>query len=276
MAEDYPKLLESSSLFSSCGKEDLDEILGFTDKVDVQEGSQIFAQGDKADCLYIVEKGEVLIRRSSDDGTSVDIARYLPGDFFGELDMFTQGVRNASAYGAAETALIVFPGKGQSFHGLTNLSYRARARLVQSFLVQVSARIRRTNILVKENSPVMQELKRQVYVDKLTGLFNKTCFDEELEKSLTSCDSLGLLMYKPDNFKTINDTYGHEAGDLILRFIADKLKEWLPDEKGLFRYMGNENALILPRASREELAETAGKMGDFLRNLDLAEILRGR
>ncbi len=273
MADDLRTLVQETSLFSSCGEEELDEILQFCGRLNIRKGEPVFVTGQKAFCLYIVEKGEILIRRSNDEGQDVDIARLLPGDFFGELDMFTQEERNASAYAVADTFLIAFPGQGRDFYNMEGLSFRTRARLFLSFLVQVSARIRSTNALVKENSPVMQELKRQVYVDKLTGLFNKTCFEEELKTSLASCDTLGLLMYKPDNFKTINDSYGHEAGDLILRFIADKLKEWVPEQEQLFRYMGNENALILPNASREELAGMAEKMSAFLRNLNLSEVL---
>ncbi len=267
------QLLKASSLFSSCAAEDLDEILALSGLREVENGEPVFLEGDSSGCLYMVQNGEIVIRRGNDEGHEVDIARFLKGDFFGELDMFTGEDRNASAYAVRRASLLVFPREGLDFDTLTELSPRTRARLLHSFLVQISARIRNTNELVKENSPVMQELKKQVYVDKLTGLFNRTCFEEELEKIAASHQSVGLIMYKPDNFKTINDTCGHEAGDKVLRLVAARLAEWVPDRNLLFRYMGNENVLIVPNSDKNSLRKLAEDMGKFLRNLSLAQVL---
>ncbi len=266
------QLLKKSSLFSSCSAEDLDEILALSGRVEFRKDECIFSAGDASESLYVVEDGEVLIRRRDDEGRQVDIARFLPGDFFGELDMITGESRNASAYSAVDSTLLVFPGEGRTYDNLPQLPSLTRARLLHSFLVQISARIRSTNDLVKENSPVVQELKRQVYVDKLTGLSNRTCFDEQLAGQLASGTKTGLIMFKPDNFKTINDTFGHEAGDKVLRLTAERLSEWVPDRSMLFRYMGNENALIFSNSSREQLSDMSRQIGLFLLGMDLSSV----
>ena len=187
--------------------------------------------------------------------------------------MFTGARRNASAVAVGDVSLLAFPGGDRDFRSLPELQPKTSARLTHSFLVQISARIRGVNRLVKENSPVVQDLKKQVYVDKLTGLNNRTCFEETLEKSIRSSDTLGLLFYKPDNFKLINDNHGHDAGDRVLRLIADRLRDFVPDRDMLFRYMGNENAVILPGGNRDNLLNLAVRMGDFLRALDLRPVL---
>ncbi len=268
-------LLRNASLFSTCCHEDLEEIASFSSFNSFDDGDAVFTAGDPSERLYIVHAGEIVIRKDDDEGHAVDIARFLPGDFFGELDMFVGSPRNASAIASGKASLLSFPGDGKTFQSLPEMSPASSARLLHSFLVQVSSRTRGVNSLVKENSPVVQELKRQVYVDKLTGLNNRTLFDEVLEKSTNGNDHVGLLLYKPDNFKAINDRHGHDAGDKVLRFIADQLRDFVQDSDMLFRYMGNENAVILPGGNREDLSALAESMGDLLRNLDLGNALKG-
>ena len=276
MSSNPDLLLKSTALFSTCTDEDLAVIASRSEFLDIPDGETVFTGGDKSERLYIVDSGEIVIRKDNNDGRPVDIARFLAGDYFGELDMFTGESRNAAAYASGDVSLLVFPDGETSFGEILESYPQMSARLLHAFLVQISARIRGVNVLVKENSPLVQELKRQVYVDKLTGLNNKTCFDETFDRILSGDNkTTGLLMFKPDNFKTINDSYGHEAGDKVLRQIADGLCELVPDRDMLFRYMGNENAVILPGAGREEVCRQAEIIGDYLRSIDLAPILDG-
>jgi len=270
------QLLKSTVLFSSCFDEDLAVIASHSGFLDLSDGKPVFSEGDNSDQLFVVKSGEIVISRKDDEGRSLVIARFLPGDTFGELDMFTGEMRNAAAHASGESSLLVFPDGDNSFAEILCDHPRVSARLLHIFLVQVSARIRGVNTLVKENSPLVQELKRQVYVDKLTGLNNKTFFEETLERIIAEEPdprSVGLLMYKPDNFKVINDRYGHEIGDRVLRFIADGLCELVDNRDMLFRYMGNENALIISGAGRKELIRQSDIIGEFLRGMNFKEIL---
>ena len=268
-------LLKTAELFSSCGNDDLEAIASYGGYSFWDDGEMVFAAGDPSDRLYIVHAGEIVIRKNDDEGHPVDIARFLPGDCFGELDMFTRAPRNASAFADGRVSLFTFPGDERGFWDLKDIDPGVSARLLHSFMVRISARTRGVNALVKENSPLVQDLKKQVYMDKLTGLNNRTCFDEVLEKIVSAQERVGLLMYKPDNFKAINDRHGHDAGDKVLRLVADRLREFVPDSDMLFRYMGNENAVILPGAGRNELSGLAGRVGSLLRTLDLGVALNG-
>ena len=105
---------------------------------------------------------------------------------------------------------------------------------------------RKANILVKDNSAVMQELKRQVYGDKLTGLYNKTYLEETLPGlTVNTSQPVTLMLMKPDNFKMINDTFGHEAGDNTLKIMAAALNAFMEGRGTVLRYMGNELGIIL-------------------------------
>ena len=169
-----------------------------------------------------------------------------------------------------------FPGGGRRLKDVIDAHPSVTARLYRAFLIGISARIRGANSLVKENSPLVQELRRQVYEDKLTGLNNRTRFQEVLSQQLQQCTAespVGLLMFKPDNFKTFNDSFGHEIGDRLLKHMARVLKGLELDKERVFRYTGNENAVIFSNTSEEELLQWSQTIGDTMRSLDFSGII---
>ena len=94
-------------------------------------------------------------------------------------------------------------------------------------------------------------LEEQAQRDPLTGLHNRRFLDQALEQELQACNAngrpLALVLIDIDHFKRINDTYGHPAGDEMIRRLADMLRERVRDE-GLIacRYGGEEFLLMLP------------------------------
>ena len=75
-----------------------------------------------------------------------------------------------------------------------------------------------------ENADLHDTVKRQAVTDELTGLFNHRRFQEvianEVERTKRGGPGMGLIMLDIDNFKRVNDTYGHMQGDLVLREVA--------------------------------------------------------
>ncbi len=90
--------------------------------------------------------------------------------------------------------------------------------------------------------------------DRLTNLYNRGSMDEELirEMSLAKRHSqdLSILFFDLDDFKKINDTYGHQAGDLVLKSVADIIKSEKRTEDIAARYGGEELVVILPRTEK--------------------------
>jgi diguanylate cyclase (GGDEF)-like protein len=95
-----------------------------------------------------------------------------------------------------------------------------------------------------------EQLFNMVSADPLTGAYNKRYFDDALHKELTRCTQanqpLSLVLFDIDYFKRINDTYGHPAGDEVLRMVAATVKDLLEDDEALARVGGEEFAIILP------------------------------
>ena len=96
----------------------------------------------------------------------------------------------------------------------------------------------------------LERLRRLAYEDELTGVGNLRAFREEVARQIKSDKPFGILYLDLDRFKTVNDTYGHLAGDRVLREVAHVLKNTGASNAHTYRLGGDEFALIVP-AERE-------------------------
>lgn len=114
-----------------------------------------------------------------------------------------------------------------------------------------------------------QHLEYQTQVDSLTGLFNRRAFEnkinEEFERSKRYHNPLSVLLLDIDNFKTINDTYGHHGGDAALVRISETFREKTRQSDFPSRYGGEEFVLILPETDQESALQVANKIHDSIR-----------
>jgi diguanylate cyclase (GGDEF)-like protein len=113
-----------------------------------------------------------------------------------------------------------------------------------------------------ENANLHETVQRQAVTDELTGLCNLRHFhetlDSEIERSRRYSSEVGLAMLDIDDFKLVNDTYGHQQGDIVLLEVGRVLRELSRDIDEPARYGGEEMAVILPQtdlAGAELLAE---------------------
>ena len=132
-----------------------------------------------------------------------------------------------------------------------------RTALVQELVELASLSIASLNLRAK--------LERQSIHDGLTGLFNRRFMESALERELHRAarqdTPLAVLMLDVDHFKVLNDTFGHEAGDVVLREVADCFRRALRDEDIICRYGGEEFVVIMPDATEE----TAMKRAEMIR-----------
>jgi diguanylate cyclase (GGDEF)-like protein len=101
-----------------------------------------------------------------------------------------------------------------------------------------------------ENVGLHETVERQAVTDELTGLFNRRRFQKamatEVERARRFQQPLGLVLLDIDDFKRVNDTYGHQQGDLVLREVARVLRESSREIDEPARYGGEELAVVLP------------------------------
>ena len=99
----------------------------------------------------------------------------------------------------------------------------------------------------------LRKVKKEAMMDALTGIYNRKAFDRYIadlsRKNTPRNTSFALLMIDIDDFKKINDAYGHQTGDRVLVSMAGKCKEIIRSDDFLCRYGGEEFVLILPALS---------------------------
>ena len=114
-----------------------------------------------------------------------------------------------------------------------------------------------------------QHLEYQTQIDSLTGLFNRRAFEkkigDEFERANRYRHSLSLLILDIDNFKNINDTFGHHGGDSALMKISETLRAKTRQSDFPSRYGGEEFVLILPETDQESALQVANKIQDEIR-----------
>jgi diguanylate cyclase (GGDEF)-like protein/PAS domain S-box-containing protein len=129
--------------------------------------------------------------------------------------------------------------------------YRAgHEKVIQCNIRDITERKEAQDILLKSEA----NLREQSVRDHLTGLFNRRYLEETLRRELHRVTrnhlSLGIIMLDVDNFKRINDSFGHAAGDEILRRLGQCLQESIREEDIASRFGGDEFTIVLPGASR--------------------------
>jgi diguanylate cyclase (GGDEF)-like protein len=124
-----------------------------------------------------------------------------------------------------------------------------------------------------ENVDLHETIQRQAVTDELTGLFNHRRFQEvmtaEVERTRRFGQELGLIMLDIDNFKRVNDTYGHLQGDLVLREVARVLRESSREIDEPARYGGEEMAVALPQTGLQGAYEFAERVRQRIEALQL-------
>ena len=114
----------------------------------------------------------------------------------------------------------------------------------------------------------IEEVSRRARTDALTGLANRRHFDEQLRRVIAETDRFGgtcsLILVDLDHFKSINDQHGHDAGDAILKHVAQVLSDGVRTVDLCARYGGEEIAILLPQTSQAGAADLAERLRSTL------------
>ncbi len=136
-----------------------------------------------------------------------------------------------------------------------------RLKALQDTLVEKNKELDRINRELEEKRAALEQLSR---TDGLTGLVNRRHFDERLEtewaRAMRYRAPLSCLLLDIDHFKRVNDTWGHQFGDTVLREVAGVARRTLRDVDVLARYGGEELIFLLPETTPEEAWRAAERL----------------
>ena len=127
-----------------------------------------------------------------------------------------------------------------------------------------------------ENSDMHETVQHQAVTDELTGLANVRqlhgVLDNEIERARRFGHPLGLVMLDVDDFKQVNDSYGHQQGDQVLAAVAVVLRDLSRDIDQPARYGGEEMAVVLPQTDIEGAVQLAERMRETVEQLQLPRL----
>ena len=140
-------------------------------------------------------------------------------------------------------------------------------RVVGMFLVTIGL-----ISLIRHSAAMLSELEYLSFHDSLTGLCNRRMFQKSILAK--GREVFALMLMDLDHFKTVNDTFGHDIGDKVLRGIADLLRQHCGDRGEIFRLGGEEFAVVMTNPSKAELEESAESFRRRVASLNGVDNLR--
>ncbi|MEC4812739.1 MAG: PAS domain S-box protein [Scytonema sp. PMC 1069.18] len=169
----------------------------------------------------------------------------------------------------AESLCVPMMAQGEAM-GILYLSSPEQG-LITPAIQQLAVTVAEHIALALANLKLHEALEQQSIRDALTGLFNRHYLEESLERELCRAErkqqSMGIIMIDVDHFKRFNDTFGHEAGDTVLRELGTFLKQQVRGSDIVCRYGGEEMVLILLEASLETATQRAEQIRENVKHL---------
>lgn len=165
---------------------------------------------------------------------------------------------NRMVYGPAAGRVLALPliARGEKFGCLVMLCERS-VRLAKDQVTTLNAAVIHLSLALN-NALMFDKIRARADRDGLTDVFNRRSFDERLDEEFKRHQrlntDLSLLMVDLDHFKSVNDTYGHMAGDMVLEKVARIFESTFRSTDFIARYGGEEFVILLPH-TKEEHAE---------------------
>lgn len=162
------------------------------------------------------------------------------------------------------------------FHGIVNIDNSTDENAFDKNDLRFIQYICRQLEVAITNAKLMSKYIEALRIDKLTGIYNRRYFEEIIEKEIIraegSMESQYLVMIDMDNFKEINDNYGHRVGDEILKYFASVLRNGIGPRDIAARYAGDEFVMVIHGGSMDDAQLRIDNIREYLYNNKLKNI----
>ena len=267
------ELLSCVEAFASLRPSDLGLLAEHASIYDVPRGATIYGTGTADRELFVVDCGEVRVFSRAEDGREIDLARFVSGESFGERDFLSEKPRTESATAECRSRVLVFPARSTTVDAIMMDHPRLFARVLRQFLVVVAGWIRSKDGLAGAQTSWARDLRRRAHRDGPTGLLSRTYLADELGGLLSrACETTGLLIIKPDDFRLFNDSFGPGTGDRALRILADHLRSVLREDDVAARFRAHELAVVMPGQAVDRILARADELRRRMKEVDLSTV----
>lgn len=264
---------------------EVEQLTAYAMRREMRAGEVVVRVNDRGDTMYLIGAGAVEVR--FDEGKAKK--ELGPGQYFGEIALFTgDRARTATAVATQDGVLYAIDRPAMARlerdcpHLVCSLLHRTCAYLVASEQALIDD-LRRQN---RELEGALDYLRRtreeldaaelQANTDALTGLYNRRCLGDQIAKFMTRSAARGsalfLVLVDLDRFKPVNDTYGHAAGDAVLRSLGVVIRENVRSRDLPCRVGGDEFAILLSEIGPETARERAERLRSAIAALQFPEI----
>ena len=225
-------------------------------------GETLFREGDRGDELYILMEGAAAVSIRLPDGGDREIARFAPGDFFGEMSIFDNAPRSATCIALEKTTLSLLSKK--AFGAIISEHPRIALKLMYRMLNVTTQRLRGTSEFVSEMVLWGESARKRAVTDELTGVYNRRFLEDSLGSYVAEArekgERLSLVMVDLDHFREINELYGHGAGDQTIKDAARVFRTMARETDVIARYGGDEFVIVLPKTDPERATRLMEKV----------------
>ncbi len=145
--------------------------------------------------------------------------------------------------------------------------YNSRKNKEES-LIKMEQEIQKHKEILKQKDKLIAQKSKMAYYDQLTTLCNRYCFYAKYDEIIKCNSIIGIVLIDIDNFKKINDIYGHDVGDLVLKGFADIIKDNIRDVDLACRWGGEEFALLLNLKDIDEVYKATERIREAVNSVE--------
>jgi diguanylate cyclase (GGDEF)-like protein len=260
--------LRGIELLQGVGEELMDLILVRCPIRELSQGETLLHAGQTNAQIFVILNGALNVYLA--DSTELPVATLCAGDSVGELSVLDKKPVSARV-NAPEAARLLCIDEDMFWH-IVHASHGFAIRLI----LKLSERLRANNTNVQMNRELARNFEQVALSDALTGVHSRRWLQDILprlcERHRFDDQPFSIAVVDIDFFKRINDTYGHQVGDLVLREIAKAMRKGLRPTDYIARYGGEEFVLIFPRTSLLGAAIAAERQREAVRATQLRTI----
>lgn len=265
VTDKHIQLAKHCLLFREIDEATLGRLPTVCEIIELQADEILMSLGQTNDYLYLVLEGELEIHTSN--SKHHHHVKLRSGECVGEMSLL-DGKPVSAAVSAAKESTLLRIGQKELWTLIDNSHSIAR-----NLFYILSRRLRDVNKAVNAAIEQSAYFEKAAYLDSLTSIHNRRWLDKALQREVERCqknsEPLSFAFVDIDYFKKFNDEYGHLAGDIALRTVAQALVEMLRPTDLLARYGGEEFAILFPAADIDVAASIAKRVCSAIAELEL-------